>query len=139
MIQKLSTLFLILFSFQSFGQLDVVKFDIESKAGKLWHILINDSIEFEHSYLTKGTFSAKIVATTRNDTVDFLLYNSKDKEFEKEIDSYHRLASCALTKENYKTKIRNQDSFYLFLPFYPCWISGYSKSSKKLIKRVFKE
>ena len=128
------TLFITL---KGFSQIDSVKNEIQQIIGEDWIVEINDSLVFTHPYLTKGEYIAILFLTSRNDTVKFLLYSSSDPDFENEITNYHKLASCFLTKENYKSRIFQNENYILFLPFYPCWDGGYSEKGKEVIKKIF--
>jgi hypothetical protein len=89
--------------------------------------------------LKKGKYLATLYIIGEIDTVEFLLFSSLDSNFGNEITNYHKLASCYLTKENYKAKFFHAEYYFLFLHFYPCWNVGYSENSKELIKKLFEK
>ncbi|HIP36838.1 MAG TPA: TPM domain-containing protein [Crocinitomix sp.] len=116
-----------------------LKSEIQNIAGVKWIVKINDSLEFSHPYLKKGEYISTLTINSENDTIKFLLYTSSDSTFENEITEYHMLASCSLSKENYKFKTYKNLNYFLFLPSYPCWNNGYSENGKEMIRKMFKK
>lgn len=120
---------------------------LEVKLESLHHSIESIKIDTAESVKTqfKGVYIIKSgefkgVATVFIDSTKFNLLiftTSNDSILREQVNSFHNHASCTLSKDyNLFHTIYKIKDFYLFLPMYPCWTSGYSDKMKRVMEKL---
>lgn len=104
-----------------------------------WTVTIDTIQKFKHPSLVSGTCVGRMTLTKKGESFHYNIYKQNKDSLKNEIREIHLLASCGLSKNDYKNEVLTFKDHVLFLPVYPCWSNGYSEEAKMLIGKLVKE
>lgn len=104
-----------------------------------WTVAIDTIQKFKHPSLVSGTCLGRMTLTKKGESFHYNIYKTSNDSLKNEIRELHMLASCGLSKTDYKTEVLTFKDHVLFLPVYPCWSNGYSEEAKMVIGKLVKE